>query len=189
MPTESAPRVEQPRAAQMELPHNNKTAEKSNRKHKRKRAEARLTVIADVPARNTRLQSKEAAAPPSTGTRASTKVSTRISRLMQPTVSKRSKTRTGHAAAVEAKRSRRKMKGLTNHIQRLENEVHQSMAVMDADTSKLLNYRQLMRDPEYKKKRSTSSANEFGRLANGVGGRINNPTNTIKFITKRDVPS
>ena len=33
-----------------------------------------------------------------------------------------------------------------------------------------------------------SSANEFGRLANGVGGRIKNPTNTIKFIHKHEVP-
>ncbi len=32
------------------------------------------------------------------------------------------------------------------------------------------------------------SANEFGRLANGVGGCIKG-TNTIKFINKRDIPS
>ena len=35
---------------------------------------------------------------------------------------------------------------------------------------------------------STSSANEFGRLANGVGGRINNPTNTTKLIRRKDIP-
>ena len=62
------------------------------------------------------------------------------------------------------------------------------MAVMDADTGKMLNYRQLMRHPDYKQPWSKSSANEFGRLANGVGGRIKNPTNTIKFIRKNDVP-
>ena len=62
------------------------------------------------------------------------------------------------------------------------------MAVMGADTGKMLNYRQLMRDPKYKKKWSTSSANEFGRLTNGVRGRINNFTNTIKLITKQDNP-
>ena len=61
------------------------------------------------------------------------------------------------------------------------------MAVMDAETGKLLNYRQLMRDPKYKKQWSVSSANEFGRLANGVGGRIKG-TNTIKFVAKNDVP-
>ena len=45
-----------------------------------------------------------------------------------------------------------------------------------------------MRDPKYKKHCSTSSANEFGRLANGVGRRIKKPTNTIKFIRKKDIP-
>jgi hypothetical protein len=62
------------------------------------------------------------------------------------------------------------------------------MAVMDAETGKLLNYRQLMRDPKYQKDWSTSSANEFGRLANGVGGRIKDPTNTIKFIRRSEIP-
>ena len=56
------------------------------------------------------------------------------------------------------------------------------MALMDEQTGQLLNYKQLMRDPKYKKNWSTSSANEFGILANGAGGRIKNPTNTIKFI-------
>ena len=63
------------------------------------------------------------------------------------------------------------------------------MAVMDEHTGRLLNYKQLMREPKYKKNCSTSSANEFGPLANGVGGRIKNPTNTIKFIKKKDIPS
>ena len=69
----------------------------------------------------------------------------------------------------------------------LENEVHQAMAVMDAETGKLLNYKQLMKDPKYKKRWTVSSTNEFGRLANGVGGRIKG-TNTIKFIRKDQVP-
>ena len=30
--------------------------------------------------------------------------------------------------------------------------------------------------------------NKFGRLANGVGNRIKNPTNTIQFIRKKDIP-
>ncbi len=56
------------------------------------------------------------------------------------------------------------------------------MAVMDADMGKLLNYRQLMRSMKFREAWSLSSANEFGRLANSIGGRIKNPTNTIKFI-------
>jgi len=53
------------------------------------------------------------------------------------------------------------------------------MAVMDADMGKLLNYRQLMRNTKYREAWSLSPANEFRRLANGIGGRIKNPTNTI----------
>ena len=78
---------------------------------------------------------------------------------------------------------------LTCRITQLENEVHQAMAVMDADTSKLLNYRQLMRSTKYRQAWSLSSANEFGREANGIEGRIKNPTNTIEFIFQHDVPT
>ncbi len=77
---------------------------------------------------------------------------------------------------------------LTHKITRLENEVHQAMAVMDADTEKLLNYCQLMQSTKYRDAWSLSSANEFGGLANGVGGRIKNPTNTIQFIHQHEVP-
>ena len=83
---------------------------------------------------------------------------------------------------------RRKYRKLTRRMERLENEVHEALAVMDKDTGKMLNYRQLLRIPKYREIWSKSSANEFGRLANGVGGRIKNPTNTIKFIHERDVP-
>ena len=72
-------------------------------------------------------------------------------------------------------------------MEQLENDVHQAMAVMDEDTGQLINYRQLMRSPKFKKKWSVSLANKFGSLANGVGGRIKNPTNTIKFIRKHDI--
>jgi hypothetical protein len=47
-------------------------------------------------------------------------------------------------------------------------EVEQAMAVLDKDTGKLLNYRQLLVHPKYRKDWSISSANEFGRLAQGV---------------------
>ena len=42
---------------------------------------------------------------------------------------------------------------------KIENEVHQAMAVMNTETGKLLNYKQLMRDPKHKKRWSVSSAN------------------------------
>ncbi len=77
---------------------------------------------------------------------------------------------------------------LTCKITQLENEVHQAMAVMDADTGKLLNYCELMQSTKYQDGWSLSSANKFGRLANGVGGCIKNPTNTIQFIHQHEVP-
>ena len=72
-------------------------------------------------------------------------------------------------------------------MERLENEIHEALAVMDRDTGKMMNYRQLIRNPKYKEVWAKSSANEFGRLANGVGGRLKG-TNTIKFITERQGP-
>ncbi len=63
------------------------------------------------------------------------------------------------------------------------------MAVMDADTGKLLNYRQLMRSTKYRQAWSLSPANKFGRLVNGIRGRIKNPTNTIEFIFQHKVPT
>ena len=59
---------------------------------------------------------------------------------------------------------------------------------MVTDTGKILNYRQLMRNPKYKNNQNTSSANESGRLKNGVCGRIKNPTNTIEFIRRNYIP-
>jgi hypothetical protein len=61
---------------------------------------------------------------------------------------------------------------------------------MDKDTGKLLNYRQLMSSPKYRKAWSLcSSADKFGQLSNGIGGCIKNPTNTIKFIFQHEVPA
>ena len=51
----------------------------------------------------------------------------------------------------------------------------------------MLNYRQLQRNPKYKAEWNISAANEFGQLANGVGGRVED-TKTIKFIQKQNVP-
>ena len=76
---------------------------------------------------------------------------------------------------------------LAKRIAKIKNEVHEAMAVLNRDTGKLLKYRQLIRDPRYKQEWSKSAANEFGRLAQGVGDRIKG-TNTMKFIHKQDVP-
>ena len=60
--------------------------------------------------------------------------------------------------------------------------------VLDVDTGKLLEYRALLKHPKFKKAWSISAANEFGRLAQGVGGRVKG-TDTIRFIRKSEVPS
>ena len=44
-----------------------------------------------------------------------------------------------------------------------------------------------MRDPKHAKVWSESLANEFGQLAQGVGGRVKG-TNTIFFIQKDHIP-
>ena len=140
-------------------------------RRKRRRVE-RTPVPATAPANNTRSKTRAAAriaAPPATNTRAAAALRKHAERM---------------ASAKKKPPPRR----LSRRLARLENEVHQALAVMDKQTGKMLNYRQLMRHPFYKKAWSLSSANEFGRLANGVGGRIKNPTNTIKFIRKDDVP-
>jgi hypothetical protein len=106
----------------------------------------------------------------------------------------RTRSKTAHLRVESAAATRRMIRprsqrnSIGKRMKRMENEVHQALAVMDAETGKVFNYRQLMQSTKHKEKWSKSSANEFGRLANGVGGRIKG-TNTIKFIQKRDVPS
>ncbi len=59
--------------------------------------------------------------------------------------------------------------------------------VMDADTGKELTYRQLLNHPKYRKDWNISAANEFGRLAQGVGGCIEG-SDTIRFIPLSNIP-
>jgi hypothetical protein len=63
------------------------------------------------------------------------------------------------AAVIKQQRHQRGFVRLKRHITRLENKFHQAMAVMDKNTGKLLNYRQLMNSPKYKKTWSLSAAN------------------------------
>jgi hypothetical protein len=70
---------------------------------------------------------------------------------------------------------------------RNDNQIEQAQLVCNTDTGDYLNYQQLMRDPKHAKVWSESSANEFGWLAQGAGGRVTE-TNTIFFIRKDQVP-
>jgi hypothetical protein len=62
------------------------------------------------------------------------------------------------------------------HIQLIRND----------NKGEYLNYQQLICNPKHRGIWSTSAANKFSRLAQGVGGRVN-PTNTIFFISKDQV--
>eukprot|EP00804_Cyclotella_cryptica_P000999 CCRYP_012348-RA/>CCRYP_012348-RA protein AED:0.11 eAED:0.11 QI:0/0/0/1/1/1/3/0/1327 len=130
-------------------------------KTKRRRHTKCAAVPDSAPARNTRSHTAAKAkllAAPATNTRAK-----RISRIPKP------------------------VPILSTRMKRVDKEVHRALAVMDQDTGALLNYRALLRHPAYHDDWTTSSANEFGRLADGIGGRIKG-TNTIRFIRKRDIP-
>ena len=53
---------------------------------------------------------------------------------------------------------------------------------------KLLEYQKLLYHPKFKEASSLSAANEFSRLAQGIGSRIKG-TDTITFINKSEIPS
>ena len=67
--------------------------------------------------------------------------------------------------------------------------IQSANAVTDPDTGKQLEYKQLINHPicHLRKTWQHSSANEFGRLAQGVGGRIAE-TETIRFIHHHEMP-
>ena len=69
----------------------------------------------------------------------------------------------------------------------MNGRVYQAMEVMGASTGKMLNYRQLRRDPKYKVQWNTSEAKECERLADGIGNHVKG-TITIEFIHKCNVP-
>jgi hypothetical protein len=74
-----------------------------------------------------------------------------------------STSRTGFAAAVKQQRQYRQgFAWLTKKVSQMDNDIHQAMAVMDTDTGKLLNYRQLMQINKHKKAWSLLSAKNLG---------------------------
>jgi hypothetical protein len=61
-------------------------------------------------------------------------------------------------------------------------------AVFHPNTGNAMTYRQLITDPLTNHDWQRSAANEFGRLAQGIGGRVKG-TNTIRFIKRSEIPS
>jgi hypothetical protein len=75
-----------------------------------------------------------------------------------------------------------------NYMQLRQQEQRERVQLIhDNKTGEYLNYRQLIRDLKHTKIWSKSATNEFGRLVQGVGGRVK-PTNTIFVIRKDQVP-
>jgi hypothetical protein len=72
--------------------------------------------------------------------------------------------------------------------QSIFNSLHQANSVMHPVTGVAMEYRQLIKDPLTKEAWLLSSANEFGRLAQGVGGRITG-TDTIQFVPHSALPA
>jgi hypothetical protein len=70
----------------------------------------------------------------------------------------------------------------------VEQDVERALAVMDQDSGKMMTYCQLRKHPKFNKTWTTSSANEFGCLANGVGGRVKGTNTILQFIKHDDVP-
>ncbi len=97
----------------------------------------------------------------------------RVTRLHQPTKSSLGKTR--QANAVVSKPNWQRI------IDRMEQNIERAMPVMDHDFGKMMNFRQLRKQPKYNKAWTTSSAND------GVGGRVKS-TKTMRFLHQDDVP-
>ena len=69
----------------------------------------------------------------------------------------------------------------------LENKVHQAIPVLDADSGKLLNYRELMKYPKCRNDWRILLTNKFGCLANDLNKKVSG-TRTIKFTHTYNVP-
>ncbi len=103
----------------------------------------------------------------------------RVTRLRQPTQSSLRKTRQANAVITKP--------NWQHLLHRAEQDIERALTVIDHESGKMMNYRQLRKLPKYNKAWTTSSANKFGRLASGVGGRVKG-TKIIRFIHQDEVP-
>ena len=63
----------------------------------------------------------------------------------------------------------------------------ESLAITDIKSGKEINYRQLLKHPDYTNEWSNSSRNEFDRICDGRTGRVKG-TDTIFLIHPHEVP-
>jgi hypothetical protein len=76
---------------------------------------------------------------------------------------------------------------IADRVARQKREKEAVHSVLDQETGQLLEYRTLLKHPRFKEVWNRSAADEFGRLAQGIGGRIKG-TDTIRFIHKHQIP-
>ena len=62
-------------------------------------------------------------------------------------------------------------------------------AIYHPDTGEAMTYRKLIKDEFFRETWLKSFANELGRLSKGVGSRIPNGTNTIRYIKRDEMPN
>jgi hypothetical protein len=70
---------------------------------------------------------------------------------------------------------------------------YQACAIIDDETAKSMEYRELLKDSKHRETWSRAAANEHGRLFNGVGKNADGTqrvegTNTCRWIKKSQVP-
>ncbi len=93
------------------------------------------------------------------------------------------------AARVRARRLQSQTtvnKSITDQVARQQRKA--AHAVLDQETGELFKYRRLLKHPRFKDVWNRSTADEFGRLAQGIGGRIKG-MDTIQFIHKHEIPA
>ena len=128
-----------PRVQEKELPRVTQGAITSSKKRaKKRRVKLRVATAATAPASNTRLKiaARAATVQPQ---RQTPKRSARLLRLMQPTIASNAKANSGTANTVKVWRDNRQLRRLTRRITKMETKAHQAMAVIDAESGKLLN--------------------------------------------------
>ena len=80
-------------------------------------------------------------------------------------------------------------RGLANEVLQMDEWAYGDLfagAIIDSDTGKSLEYRDLIKHDKYRDIWEKSYANELGRLAQGI--RDIPGTNTIIFIRRSDIP-
>jgi hypothetical protein len=78
-------------------------------------------------------------------------------------------------------------KSIADRVARRRREKEAIHSVLDQETGKLLEYRALLKHPRFKEEWNRSATDDFGRLAQGIGGRVKG-TDTMRFIHKHQIP-